>query len=133
MRSRDDMGSGPRPTRSPRRRTSRSPLPRRRSVPVVLPFNYSVIMFSVGNFNEEFPCGCYLTVLTLELNFFVWLFNYYYYYFFRSVERSRLGYRARTRLGSQERRRRSREKDDKFKGSLSEGMKAEQDDSDEEV
>ncbi|KAM9500967.1 serine/threonine-protein kinase PRP4 homolog isoform 1-T1 [Clarias gariepinus] len=80
MRSRDDMGSGPRPTRSPRRRTSRSPLFRR-----------------------------------------------------RSVERSRLGYRARTRLGSQERRRRSREKDDKFKGSLSEGMKAEQDDSDEEV
>lgn len=49
------------------------------------------------------------------------------------MERARLGHRQQARLGSQERRRRSREKDDKFKGSLSEGMKAEQDESDEDV
>ncbi|KAF4089724.1 hypothetical protein AMELA_G00070070 [Ameiurus melas] len=90
MRSRDDatsysgpnpsLGSRGRPSRSPRRRTSRSPLPRR-----------------------------------------------------RSLERGRLGRRQLARSGSLERRRRSREKDDKFKGSLSEGMKAEQDESEEEV
>ncbi|KAI5104006.1 serine/threonine-protein kinase PRP4-like [Silurus meridionalis] len=51
----------------------------------------------------------------------------------RSVERARLGHRYMGRSGSQERKRKSREKDDKFKGSLSEGMKAEQDESDEDV
>lgn len=44
-----------------------------------------------------------------------------------------MGHRQQARSGSQERKRRSRERDDKFKGSLSEGMKAEQDESDEEV
>lgn len=47
------------------------------------------------------------------------------------MERARLGYKQQARSGSLERKRRSREKDDKFKGSLSEGMKAEQDESDE--
>ncbi|XP_060730017.1 serine/threonine-protein kinase PRP4 homolog [Tachysurus vachellii] len=51
----------------------------------------------------------------------------------RSVERGRMGYRYQARSGSQERKKRSREKDDKFKGSLSEGMKADQDESDEDV
>ncbi|XP_072544305.1 uncharacterized protein prpf4ba [Salminus brasiliensis] len=51
----------------------------------------------------------------------------------RSLERNRLGHRQHSRSGSQERRRRSREKEDKFKGSLSEGMRVEQDESDEEV
>lgn len=42
--------------------------------------------------------------------------------------------RQQLHTGSQERRRRrSREREDMFKGSLSEGMKAEQDDSDDEV
>ena len=42
--------------------------------------------------------------------------------------------RLHRRPGSQERRgKRSRDREDKFKGSLSEGMKAEQDDSDDEM
>ncbi|KAI1902094.1 hypothetical protein AGOR_G00041170 [Albula goreensis] len=52
----------------------------------------------------------------------------------RSPERDRLGRRQRWRSGSRERRRRrSRDKEDKFKGSLSEGMKADQEESDDEV
>lgn len=52
----------------------------------------------------------------------------------RSLERDRLGRRQRWRSGSRDRRRRrSRDKEDKFKGSLSEGMKAEQEESDDEV
>ncbi|KAG5286691.1 hypothetical protein AALO_G00017730 [Alosa alosa] len=53
----------------------------------------------------------------------------------RSMDRDRLGRRLRRRSGSREGRpgRRSRDREDKFKGSLSEGMKAEQDDSDDEV
>ncbi|XP_066536803.1 serine/threonine-protein kinase PRP4 homolog isoform X2 [Hoplias malabaricus] len=51
----------------------------------------------------------------------------------RSLERDRVGHRQQPRSRSQERRRRDREKEDKFKGSLSEGMRAEQDESDEEV
>ncbi|KAL7879842.1 hypothetical protein SRHO_G00020960 [Serrasalmus rhombeus] len=51
----------------------------------------------------------------------------------RSMERDRLGHRQQPSSGSQERWRRSREKEDKFKGSLSEGMRAEQDESDDEV
>ncbi|KAI4900340.1 hypothetical protein NFI96_028624 [Prochilodus magdalenae] len=51
----------------------------------------------------------------------------------RSVERDRLGHRQQPHSGSQERRKKSREKEDKFKGSLSEGMRAEQDESDDEV
>ncbi|XP_067309609.1 serine/threonine-protein kinase PRP4 homolog [Pseudorasbora parva] len=53
---------------------------------------------------------------------------------FRHRERDRMERRQQVRLGSQERRRRrSREREDMFKGSLSEGMKAEQEDSDDEV
>ncbi|XP_061109494.1 serine/threonine-protein kinase PRP4 homolog isoform X2 [Conger conger] len=52
----------------------------------------------------------------------------------RSLERDRLGRRMRWRSGSRDRRRRrSRDKEDKFKGSLSEGMKADQEESDDEV
>lgn len=52
----------------------------------------------------------------------------------RSREWDRTDRRQQFRSGSQERRRRrSREREDMFKGSLSEGMKAEQDDSDDEV
>lgn len=52
----------------------------------------------------------------------------------RSVERDRLARRLHRRSGSHERQgRRSRDREDKFKGSLSEGMKADQDDSDDEV
>lgn len=51
-----------------------------------------------------------------------------------SRERDRMERRQPVRSRSQERRRRrSREREDMFKGSLSEGMKAEQEDSDEEV
>ncbi|XP_030630089.1 serine/threonine-protein kinase PRP4 homolog [Chanos chanos] len=51
----------------------------------------------------------------------------------RSAERDRLSRRQQRRPGSQERRRRrSRDKEDKFKGSLSEGMRADQEESDEE-
>lgn len=50
----------------------------------------------------------------------------------RSRERDRTERRQQVRLGSQERwKRRSREREDMFKGSLSEGMKPEQEDSDE--
>ncbi|XP_062849961.1 serine/threonine-protein kinase PRP4 homolog [Trichomycterus rosablanca] len=90
MRSRDDTGSyrqrSPsqgfkgRLSRSPRRRPSRSPLPRR-----------------------------------------------------RPGKHDRLDHRQQQRLGSQKLRRKSKEKDDKFKGSLSEGMRAEQDESDDDV
>ncbi|MBN3325525.1 PRP4B kinase, partial [Atractosteus spatula] len=53
----------------------------------------------------------------------------------RSLDRDRLGrYRPRWRSGSRDRRRRrSRDKEDKFKGSLSEGMKADQESSSDEV
>ncbi|KAF4117376.1 serine/threonine-protein kinase PRP4 homolog [Onychostoma macrolepis] len=52
----------------------------------------------------------------------------------RSRERDRTERRQQLRWGSQERRkRRSREREDMFKGSLSEGMKPEQEDSDDEV
>ncbi|KAG5841812.1 hypothetical protein ANANG_G00170920 [Anguilla anguilla] len=52
----------------------------------------------------------------------------------RSLDRDRMGRRQRWRSGSRERRRRrSRDKEDKFKGSLSEGMKADQEESDDEV
>uniref|UniRef100_A0A8C9W673 Serine/threonine-protein kinase PRP4 homolog n=1 Tax=Scleropages formosus TaxID=113540 RepID=A0A8C9W673_SCLFO len=51
----------------------------------------------------------------------------------RSLERDRLSRRQRWRSGSRERRRRrSRDKEDKFKGSLSEGMKVDQEESDDE-
>uniref|UniRef100_A0A8C9SCG0 Serine/threonine-protein kinase PRP4 homolog n=1 Tax=Scleropages formosus TaxID=113540 RepID=A0A8C9SCG0_SCLFO len=51
-----------------------------------------------------------------------------------SLERDRLSRRQRWRSGSRERRRRrSRDKEDKFKGSLSEGMKVDQEESDDEV
>ncbi|KAK7159352.1 hypothetical protein R3I94_005625 [Phoxinus phoxinus] len=53
---------------------------------------------------------------------------------FRYRERDRMERRWQGRSGSQERRRRrSREREDMFKGSLSEGMRAEQEDSDDEV
>ncbi|XP_043112719.1 serine/threonine-protein kinase PRP4 homolog [Puntigrus tetrazona] len=53
---------------------------------------------------------------------------------YRSRERERTGRRQQVHSGSQDRRkRRSREREDMFKGSLSEGMKPEQEDSDEEV
>ncbi|XP_073704728.1 serine/threonine-protein kinase PRP4 homolog [Garra rufa] len=53
---------------------------------------------------------------------------------YRSRERDRMERRQQMRSGSQERRkRRSREREDMFKGSLSEGMKLEKEDSDEEV
>uniref|UniRef100_A0A673KSQ3 Serine/threonine-protein kinase PRP4 homolog n=1 Tax=Sinocyclocheilus rhinocerous TaxID=307959 RepID=A0A673KSQ3_9TELE len=52
----------------------------------------------------------------------------------RSRERDRTERRQQVHSGSQERRkRRSREREDMFKGSLSEGMKLEQEDSDDEV
>uniref|UniRef100_A0A673IP81 Serine/threonine-protein kinase PRP4 homolog n=1 Tax=Sinocyclocheilus rhinocerous TaxID=307959 RepID=A0A673IP81_9TELE len=52
----------------------------------------------------------------------------------RSREHGRMERRLQVRSGSQERRkRRSREREDMFKGSLSEGMKPEQEDSDDEV
>ncbi|KAJ8272717.1 hypothetical protein GJAV_G00092580 [Gymnothorax javanicus] len=52
----------------------------------------------------------------------------------RSPERDRLGRRQRWRSGSRDRRRRrSRDKEDKFKGSLSEGMKADQEESDDKL
>ncbi|KAL0966896.1 hypothetical protein UPYG_G00301520 [Umbra pygmaea] len=52
----------------------------------------------------------------------------------RSLDRDRLGRRSRWRSRSQERRqRRSRDREDKFKGSLSEGMRVDKDDSDDEV
>ncbi|KAL1280495.1 hypothetical protein QQF64_015095 [Cirrhinus molitorella] len=52
----------------------------------------------------------------------------------RSRERDRMDRRQQVCSGSQERRkRRSREREDMFKGSLSEGMKPEKEDSDEEV
>lgn len=135
MRSRDDaascsrrsppLSSRRRPSRSPRRRTSRSPLPRRRCVPAVS--HLSLIVFNLRTFNRV-PLRLSFNSLTLESFFFFFL----HWCCFRSVERGRLGYKQQARSGSQDRRRRSsREKDDKFKGSLSEGMKAEQDESDE--
>nr|XP_055057796.1 serine/threonine-protein kinase PRP4 homolog [Misgurnus anguillicaudatus]XP_055057797.1 serine/threonine-protein kinase PRP4 homolog [Misgurnus anguillicaudatus]XP_055057798.1 serine/threonine-protein kinase PRP4 homolog [Misgurnus anguillicaudatus]XP_055057799.1 serine/threonine-protein kinase PRP4 homolog [Misgurnus anguillicaudatus]XP_055057800.1 serine/threonine-protein kinase PRP4 homolog [Misgurnus anguillicaudatus] len=52
----------------------------------------------------------------------------------RSREWDRADHRQQLRSGSQERRRRrNKEREDMFKGSLSEGMKAEQEDSDDEV
>ncbi|XP_076829036.1 uncharacterized protein prpf4ba [Brachyhypopomus gauderio] len=51
----------------------------------------------------------------------------------RSVGRDRFDHRHPPRSGSQDRRRRDRNMEDEFKGSLSEGMRAEQDESDDEL
>lgn len=77
-------------------------------------------LFTQGPVSESSPGGCRMT---RGVTFcFHWC-----------CVRSMLSHRQQGRLGSQERKKRSREKDDRFKGSLSEGMRAEQDESDEDV